>query len=153
MLSFNRLEPMTERIFSRALSVLFGCALAFSGLAGETATNDAARPIKPFTPVHPGVLDGRIAYVAARILEQVQMQKHPFDDAISQKFFDKYLEALDPQHLHFTQQDLSNFDKYRTRLDNLTISSKFLADTSPAAEIFNTYMKRLEQRINYSKEL
>src|SRR6185369_10337392 len=58
----------------------------------------------------PGPNDGKIAYVAARMLENHHFLKHPLDDEFSQKFYDRYLETFDPQHIHFTEADLSEFD-------------------------------------------
>ncbi|MCU0784047.1 MAG: carboxy terminal-processing peptidase, partial [Verrucomicrobia bacterium] len=70
-----------------------------------------------------------------------------------EKFFERYLETLDPQHLHFTQEDLAEFDHYRLRLDNLTLTRNGVADTSPAYEIFNRFFGRLSQRVAYADEL
>src|SRR5882672_10804118 len=65
----------------------------------------AEKPINP-QPVEPGPVDGRIAAITTGMLEQIHYLKQPFDHAISAKLFDHYLEALDPQHLHFIQADL-----------------------------------------------
>jgi len=101
----------------------------------------------------PGLGDPEIGYVTARLLEQNHFLQHPFDDSISEKFFERYIETLDPQKLHFTQQDLDEFATYRTNLDNLTLSRRRAADTSPAYRIFNRFRERLEQRVNYAQEL
>ncbi len=156
---------MIERVFAQSLLLMATFGLLLSPWAAPapavpkasaTATSaeeETNRPIKAFQPVKSNVLDGRIAYVTARILEQVQMSRQPFDDTVSSKLLDEYLEAFDPQHLHFTQADLAQFEKYRYRLDNLTLTSQFIADTSPGAEIFNRYMERLQQRVAYAQEL
>ena len=46
--------------------------------------------------------------------------KKPFDEAVSSQFLDRYLETLDPMHMHFTQGDLAEFERYRTNLAHLT---------------------------------
>lgn len=97
----------------------------------------------------PGPDDSRIAFVAAKLLEQQHFLQHPFDDAFSSKFLDRYLETLDPQHLHFTQEDLAEFERYRTRLDDLT----HVGDTTPAYRIFNRFYERLAQRVAYAGTL
>ena len=79
--------------------------------------------------------------------------KKPFDEAVSSQFLDRYLETLDPQHIHFTQADLAEFEPYRTNLNHLTIPSRRPADTTPACEIFNRFMERLEQRTAYADDL
>src|SRR5262245_60668599 len=59
-----------------------------------------------FHPILPGPADGRIALVTASMLESHQYQRQKFNDTVSSKFLDRYLESLDPQHLHFLQSDL-----------------------------------------------
>ncbi len=96
-------------------------------------------------PPAPGPDDSRIAYVAAGLLERQHFLQHPFDDEFSAKFLDRYLETLDPQHLHFTQEDIAEFEQYRDRLDDLTR----VGDTTPAYQIFNRFYERLGQRAKY----
>lgn len=97
--------------------------------------------------------DGEIAYVTARALEQGHYRQHPFDNDYSEKFFGRYLEALDPQRLHFTQEDLKEFAPYRDTLDNLTLAKRRAADTTPAYRIFNRFRDRLDQRVAYILDL
>src|ERR1041385_3521512 len=63
--------------------------------------------------VNPGPDDGRIASVTAGLMEQLHYSHRPFDDALSSQFLDLYLESLDPQHLHFLQSDIAQFEHYR----------------------------------------
>ena len=100
-----------------------------------------------------GPTDAEIGYVTARLLEQYHFVQHPLDDNFSEKFFERYIETLDPQKLHFTQEDLNEFASYRTNLDNLTLGRRRGADTAPAYRIFNRFRERLEQRVNYAQEL
>jgi carboxyl-terminal processing protease len=68
---------------------------------------------------------------------------------MSKKFFDGYLEALDPQHIHFLQSDIADFARYRTNLDTLTIDYHGASDLTPAREIFQRFLERLKQRVAY----
>ncbi len=126
-------------------------------VARQTAENPsaAATDTKATNAIQlaPGPNDGRIAYWTARLLEDRHYRQQHFDAAVSEKFFDRYIETLDPQHLHFLESDLAEFDRYRTNLDKLTISTNRVADTMPAYEIFNRFLQRLEQRVNYAAEL
>src|SRR6266700_2048510 len=70
-----------------------------------------------FHPISPGPADGRIAFITATMLETHQYLREKFNDSLSGKLLDRYLEALDPQHLHFLQSDLSEFERYRSTLD------------------------------------
>ena len=101
----------------------------------------------------PGSDDAQIAYVAGRALEQFHFRQHPVTDEYSEKFFDRYIEALDPQRLHFTQADLASFASYRTNLDNLLFAKRLRADTRPAYEIYNRFKQRLNERVAYINEL
>lgn len=120
----------------------------------DLATNAPAE--KSLTAPHfvrPGPADGPIGFAAAYLLQKFHYLKQPFDSTVSSKFFDRYLEALDPQHSHFTQADLAEFDHYRNELDHLTLNPHQGADTRPAYLIFNRYVERLQQRVAYVDEL
>jgi carboxyl-terminal processing protease len=104
-------------------------------------------------PLSPGPDDGIIALVTARALEQNHYREQRFTDDVSSKFFDRYLEALDPQRLHFTQEDIAEFSEYRSKLDNITLNRRTGADTRPAYLMFNRFRERLDQRVAYAVEL
>jgi carboxyl-terminal processing protease len=92
--------------------------------------------------------------VTAKMLEHYQYLRQPFNDAVSSKFLDRYIEIFDPQHVHFLQSDLAQFEKYRTNLNHLTMPERGTApDTRPACEIFNRFVERLQQRVAYADEL
>ncbi|HUB87645.1 MAG TPA: carboxy terminal-processing peptidase [Verrucomicrobiae bacterium] len=101
----------------------------------------------------PGPYDGQIAYWTARLLDQYNYEQQPFDTSISKKFFDGYLESLDPQHDYFLQSDIDGFMHYRTNLDNLTVGRHETANLAPAYEIFQRYLERLQQRTAYMDDL
>jgi carboxyl-terminal processing protease len=111
------------------------------------------RPIPPFHPITPALIDGRIAWVTAKMLEENHYTKQKFDATVSSKFLDRYLETLDPEHRHFLQSDLDEFEVYRTNLDRLTLAPKGIGDTAPACEIFNRYVERLQQSVDYIEEV
>ena len=155
---------MIARLSVSRLPLLLGCilSLAFYHPAAH-ARNATADPgalaegtltsSNAFHPVAPGPVDGQIAYVTARMLEQYHYLRQPFNTTISGKFFDRYLDLFDPLHLHFTQEDLAEFEPYRTNLDHLTINQHRVADTRPACVIFNRFVLRLQQRVAYVDEL
>ena len=123
---------------------VLGATGAKSEAPKPEAIAEAVKIVRTNLPA-PGPDDARIAYVATRMLEQQHFLQHPLDDEFSSKFLDRYLETLDPQHLHFTQEDLAEFERYRTRLDDLT----HVGDTTPAYKIFNRFYERLNQRVAY----
>jgi len=134
-------------------------SLCFSGavLAGQMLWAQAASPAEsaPEKPIvrprlKPTMAEGRIAYVAARLLEGQHYTRQEFDDNVSSRFLDRYIESYDPQHLHFLQSDLREFEFYRHRLDDYTLRRY---DTTPAFEIFDRFFERLQQRVAYVEEL
>jgi carboxyl-terminal processing protease len=116
------------------------CVLAF--IATANLISAAPQPRDP--------TEGSVARLTARMLEQSHYAQQKFDDSVSSKFLDRYIDALDGLHLHFIEADLKEFEQYRTRLDDMTLK---VADTSPAHAIFARFMQRLEERANYANEL
>jgi carboxyl-terminal processing protease len=153
VLLFVDFKVMIERLALRVLPLFLGWQLALPAFSVETAPPAPSETQKSFHPLNPGPADGRIAYVTARMLEQLHYLKQPFNADLAGKFLDRYLETLDPQHVHFTQADLADFESYRTNLDRLTLTRTGISDTRPAYEIFNRYLERLQQRVAYADEL
>src|SRR5262245_28926940 len=153
---------MTRPFFLRIFLLVSGATLALPLLSNEPVSRpgadsatlaEASAKCTNAIRLTPGPLDGRIAAVTASLLEQWHYSHLPFDRALSTRFFDRYVEALDPQHLHFTQADLAQLDRYRTNLGDLTINGKAAGDTKPACEVFNCFVERLQQRVGYVDEL
>jgi carboxyl-terminal processing protease len=117
------------------------------GTIGLDSTNSVHADLKPSPD------SGKIAYYTAKLLEEYQYLKRPFDGSMSTRMFDAYLSSLDPQHLHFLQSDLADFAAYRTNLGKSTINLRHVADTTPAYDIFGRYMKRLKEHVDYVDEL
>jgi carboxyl-terminal processing protease len=135
----------------RILLVAWSCVLGsplFLAAQTPSSNSPATLPVTHFE-FKPGPLDGRIAWVTAGLLEQIHYSKQPFDRTVSSKFLDRYLETLDPQHLHFIQSDLAQFEKYRTTLGDLTVRRSGESDTRPAGEIFSRFLERFQQRVAY----
>ena len=87
------------------------------------------------------------------MLEEFHYSQQLLDADISKKFFDGYLETLDQRHEHFLQSDLAEFAHYRTNLDTLTIGTNGTANLTPAYEIYQRYLERIQQHADYVNEL
>jgi carboxyl-terminal processing protease len=118
-----------------------GAAVSRQDLAGSASSGTNGFRITP------GPQDGRIAFYAAALLERIHYSHHPFDTSISRAFLDRYIETLDPQHLHFLQPDLAQFEQYRTNLDHLTLGADGVADVTPAFVVFSRFVERLKQHV------
>jgi len=153
-----------ERLTGRTLLLILSLRLASGLCPAQPVVRSAAedQPALPaasalftnvFHPVTPGPIDGQIAAATSYMLTSYHYVKKPFDAAVSSQFLDHYLEMLDPQHMHFTQADLAEFEPYRTNLNHLTLPSHRPADTTPGCVIFNRFVERLEQRTAYADDL
>ena len=93
---------------------------------------------------------GQICISVARLLEQGHYSKHKLDDSMSKRFLANYLDALDFNHLFFTQKDVDTFTaKYNTALGDDVL----LGNPDPAFDIYNVYKKRVEDRVAKVKTL
>lgn len=133
----------------RLLTCIWACLLAVGACALDTApkTNGelhlVSRKLSEAVPLIEGPNDSNIVRLASEILRRQHFLKLPFDRDLSQKFYDRYLDAMDPQHIFFTQGDLAEFEKYRDQLHALTRDK---GDTEAARKIFLRFRDRLEQQ-------
>ena len=104
------------------------------------------------TSLKPGPNDARIAHVTARLLEEYHYLQRPLDTELSERFFDGYINSLDPRHENFLQSDMAEFNIYRTNLDKLTLDHG-TADVTPAFVIYDRYAERIQQHDAYVAEL
>ena len=127
----------------RLTSLVAACALLTTAAAFSAEKAKKSPPTVDLT-------EANIARLTAKILERSHYSQHPFDDEISSRFLDKYIEALDGPHLAFFESDLKDFEKYRTTLDDLTLKK---GDSSPAHIIFGRLLSRMEQRVTFATNL
>ena len=118
----------------------------------QTAKTPAPVP-NPVAGLKPGPNDPKIAYITAKLLEIYQYSQRPLDTELAGKFFDGYVDSLDPRHEHFLQSDLAEFAVYRTNLDGLTMNGHSTADLTPAFAVYERYLERFQQHSAYVNEL
>jgi len=136
-----------------ALAAIF-CFLVAAGCV----TTRKTPPPPPPAAQAPGRLkagpnDGHIAYWTARCLEEYHYSQQLLDTETSEKFFDGYVETLDPGRENFLQSDLAEFAHYRTNLDAFTLGRHETADLTPAFAIYQRFVERFEQHVAYVDEL
>ena len=92
----------------------------------------------------------QVAVSVGRLLEEGHYTHQPLNDEVSKKFLKTYLELLDFSHLFFTQQDVDMLTaKYGTSIDDDVL----LGNLKPAYEIYELYMKRVDERVAKVKAL
>jgi carboxyl-terminal processing protease len=107
------------------------------------------RSTRSLPPIEATPDEKAIAELTAQNLEMRHYRRQRFDNDVSSRFLDRYIESLDNLRLHFFQSDLDEFEKYRERLDDLT----FEGQTEPSREIFARFLQRIEERVAYVAEL
>jgi carboxyl-terminal processing protease len=137
-------------MFMRLILFAIALHLTLSCPAAEEQTLLAPPPKQLGAALVPGPNDSNITKVAAAILERGHYLRQPIDDEVAAKFLDRYLDSLDNLHIYFIQADLDEFEKYRTRLDDLTTRD---GDTTAARVIFTRFLERLQQQHDHVTNL
>lgn len=108
-------------------------------LAKDNAVVDTNKVLAP-DDVHP-----KINQIITKILTGYHYSQPQLQDSLSAVIFKNYIESLDRNKLYFTQADIDTFETYKFNFDEYLATG-----TSGAAfEIFNTFKKRLNQRMEY----
>jgi len=119
-------------------------ALAPAKAAGAGAGSSAASlTLKPLAE------QTQAALWASRVLGRYHYKAVPLDDAMSAKIFDKFLEGLDSEKVYFTQADVDGFAALRTKMDDAINNENLSAPFG----IYNLYLQRFTERMNYARQL
>jgi len=90
----------------------------------------------------PGPNDRHIAVAVRRHLEREHFLRQPIDDAMARRWFESFLENLDPMKVYFLQSDVDAFAQKRDALDDLVKRG----DVSFAYEVFSRFLQRVDSR-------
>ncbi|MFT3850419.1 MAG: carboxy terminal-processing peptidase [Propionivibrio sp.] len=102
-----------------------------------------------FAELKPQQQQARAALLATQVLSQYHYKAVPLDDSMSEKIFDNYLKALDPEKQYFTQSDIDELSRYRTSLDDAIVRE----DLSAPFEIFNRFTRCVSERLADAQNL
>jgi carboxyl-terminal processing protease len=91
----------------------------------------------------------RAARMVAAILERYHYRSQALDDALSEKVFDRYIKALDPEKVFFTQADMAEISPARDRLDDAIKAE----DLRIPFRIYDLYRQRVQDRYRYARSL
>ncbi|WP_262248688.1 carboxy terminal-processing peptidase [Parapedobacter soli] len=87
-----------------------------------------------------------IAKDVVGLFESVSYKKVPFNDSISSIVFDNLIKAVDQGKNYLMQSDIDEFEQYRN-----TLAQDFRdGDLSAAYHIFNVYLERYLDRLDYA---
>lgn len=83
------------------------------------------------------------------VLTRYHFKKFSLNDSLSSVIFDRYIKSLDYSKLYFLQTDISNFESFRYEVDDYLIDGNL----KMAYDIYNTYLDRVNERIDYVSEV
>ena len=121
-------------------------AQAVSGaLNSQTNVQEPEEEIRTAPTLSPLDIHPRTSLIVVEQLRRNHYINKTVNDELSEHIFDKYLTVLDPGHYYFIANDITDFEKYRFRLDDALKKG----DLDPAFVIFNRYQMRIVDRLNY----
>lgn len=130
-----------KEMLRRILMITFtAAALACSASPKDQKLVDGVQNIKP---------DDQQSLALRQVvglIENYNYKQIKIDDSISSIILDRYIKALDPSKYYFLESDIKEFEQYRTSLDDDFKNG----DLSAPFYIFNVYLKRYNDRIDYS---
>lgn len=113
------------------------------------ATAGAAPPIVTDGELQAWDRHDRAALIITHIMAKYHYRKEPLDDALSSRILDSYLDSLDGNRSFFLKKDITDFERYRYRLDE-SIEGP---DLEPAYAIFKVYRQRVDERSAYARSV
>jgi carboxyl-terminal processing protease len=121
-------------------------ALGFVALTASVAGSFlvALVPQATAAPTQPSASDRSIVGIVSMLMENKHMSRHPLDDEISERALGSFIKELDPLKLFFYQQDVDEFMTQKDRLDDLFKRG----DITFAYDVFNRFLKRVDERVN-----
>ena len=102
------------------------------------------------SPVRAETDFGQVAIYVAHMLENQHYSHKEFDNEMSSKLLENYLNYLDARHTFFTQEDV---DKFRADFSTTLDDHVMLRNISPATDMYEVYKKRVKERVEYVKQV
>jgi carboxyl-terminal processing protease len=97
----------------------------------------------------PTASDRSITLSVVNLMRTEHLSRHPLDDEISQRTLKGFIKLLDPMKVYFYQSDVDAFLTHDKELDDKLKSG----DTSFSYTVFNTLLKRIDERVTAIDEL
>ncbi|RYG02865.1 MAG: hypothetical protein EOO02_09650 [Chitinophagaceae bacterium] len=98
--------------------------------------------------IKPDAQQGLVARELVEMIERYNYKKVKINDSISSVILDNYLKRLDGSRNYFLASDIKEFQNFRYTMDDDLRNG----DLSAPFYIFNVYLKRYSDFVNYSLE-
>ncbi|WP_162934953.1 carboxy terminal-processing peptidase [Pseudomonas cavernae] len=116
--------------------------LGFTAASAFAATSSA----NPWGSLQPDREQVIASLNVVELLKRHHYSKPPLNDARSVIIYDSYLKLLDPARSYFTAADIAEFDKWRSKFDDLLKSG----DLDPGFLIYKRHLDRVKQRVDFA---
>lgn len=136
-MDFKTVKEMLKKIFAITLT---------AAVLACTAEPKAQKPVEGIPNIKPDEQQSLVTKEVVGLLENYNYKKPKLNDSLSSIIFDRYIKALDPSKYYFLESDIKDFEANRYSLDD----DFRIGDLSAPFYIFNVYLKRYNERINYS---
>lgn len=110
--------------------------------------SQADTPKYNYDPVKPDTIQYEIQTKVAKFLNDYHYKKFVFDDTLSSKVWDNYLEGLDGSKLYFTQADIDGFEKYRYTIDEALVQGGL----DGVFDVFNSFRAKYKKRADFIQD-
>jgi len=136
-MDFKTVREMLKRIFAITVT---------AAVLACTASPKAQKPVEGIPNIKPDEQQSLVAKEVVGLIENYNYKKIKLNDSISSLIFDRYIKALDPSKYYFLESDIKEFEANRNSLDD----DLRIGDLSAPFYIFNVYLKRYNERVDYS---
>ncbi|MFN3191056.1 MAG: carboxy terminal-processing peptidase [Aureliella sp.] len=92
----------------------------------------------------PRAMDRQIIRAVAKLMDENHFSKHPLDDEISTRAFDRFLSSLDPLKLYFLKSDVEEFTSDKAKLDEFAKAGSMTFGFT----VFKRFLQRVDERID-----
>ncbi|SEE31805.1 carboxy terminal-processing peptidase [Pseudomonas anguilliseptica] len=123
-----------------SVTLAFSFALSALPLAAKTTSDDSWEYLQPDREQVIASLN------VVELLKRHHYNKPPLNDERSEKIYQGYLKMLDPSRSYFIASDISEFDQWRTRFDDLLKNG----DLQPGFAIYKRHLERLQSRLQFT---
>jgi carboxyl-terminal processing protease len=95
-----------------------------------------------------GKSEQEVTSAVVAIFQRGHFSKPKLSDESSRALFDEYFEALDPNKVYFTLEDIEEFSPWREVLDDLVLKGNIKFPF----QVYERLLKRVRERIEYARE-
>lgn len=124
---------------------LIWLALAFAAAVQANAPEIERQP----PTLRPLQQQAVAAHLTAELIGEHHYKPVALNDTLSEKIFDAYLKALDPEKMLFIRADIDHWKDARTKLDDALLTDNL----DLPFDIFNLYVQRAVERYTYARGL